>query len=425
MNPRLFVYFSDKTTLDVGVNTAFENRLGGDMHYLKGERNGGHGYFENNRTQRASTQLSLEHKASDRSRWAFRNSYNYFHRITSVPGYTFDGRQNGTFSELNYVHTGEISEWVAGVNLWTDHFTEKKPADLPVRNYRQVTGGVFVQNTSQVTGWFGVESGLRGDYAVGYGFVLLPRLSALFKINNKFSSRIGGGFGYKTPGIFTEESERIHYRNVLPVNGELNRLERSYGANADVHYRTAVGDELFLSVNQLFFYTYLKSPLLLIPLSDGKYQFQNINGHVDTKGAETNVKISYRDFTLFIGYTFTDARIDENGVRYPNPLTSKHRLNNILMYEVEDSWKIGLEAYYYSPQKLNDGTDGKAYWICGAMIEKIWEHISVYANFENFTDTRQTKFGNIHTGTIANPVFKDIYAPLDGFIASLGVKWRF
>jgi iron complex outermembrane receptor protein len=29
-------------------------------------------------------------------------------------------------------------------------------------------------------------------------------------------------------------------------------------------------------------------------------------------------------------------------------LTAKHRLNNVLMYEVEDKWKIGLEAYYYS-----------------------------------------------------------------------------
>jgi iron complex outermembrane receptor protein len=424
-NPRLFVYFSGETTLDVGVNTAFENRLGGDMHYLRGERNSDHGYFEDNRTQRISAQTSLEHKAGERSRWALRNSYNYFHRAMSIPGYTFDGRQNGTFSELNYVHTGETSEWVAGANLWTDFFAETKPAGMPSRNYRQATGGLFVQNTSQATSRLGLESGLRVDYAEDYGFVLLPRLSALLKITDQLTSRIGGGFGYKTPGVFTEESERIHYRNVLPVNSELNSLERSYGANADVNYRTAVGDETSFSVNQLFFYTYLKSPLKLVTLSDGSHQFQNINGHVDTKGAETNVKISWRDFMLFIGYTFTDARIDEGGGSYPNPLTSRHRLNNVLMYEVEESWKIGLEAYYYSPQKLTDGTNGKAYWICGAMIEKIWERFSVYANFENFTDTRQTRFGNIYNGSIANPVFKDIYAPLDGFVASIGVKWRF
>jgi iron complex outermembrane receptor protein len=218
--------------------------------------------------------------------------------------------------------------------------------------------------------------------------------------------------------------ERIHYRNVLPVNSEFNKLERSYGANADVNYRSVIGDEVSLSVNQLFFYTYLNKPLMLIPLQDENFQFQNISGHTDTKGAETNIKIRYDDFMLFIGYTFTDAKVNENGTSYQNPLTSKHRLNNILMYEIEDSWKIGLEAYYYSPQKLNDGASGKAYWICGAMTEKIWKHFSIYANFENFTDTWQTRFGSIYTGTITNPVFKDIYAPLDGFVVNVGLKIR-
>ncbi|GAB3026498.1 hypothetical protein GCM10027051_34100 [Niabella terrae] len=94
------------------------------------------------------------------------------------------------------------------------------------------------------------------------------------------------------------------------------------------------------------------------------------------------------------------------------------------MYEVEDKWKIGLEAYYYSRQALNDGKTGKAYWTCGFMAERIWEHFSLFANFENFTDTRQTRFDSIYTGTTTNPVFRDIYAPLDGFVVNGGIKIR-
>jgi len=56
------------------------------------------------------------------------------------------------------------------------------------------------------------------------------------------------------------------------------------------------------------------------------------------------------------------------------------------------------------------------------MIEKLWENFSIYANFENFTDTRQTRFGSIYTGTLAKPVFKDIFAPLDGFVVNAGIK---
>lgn len=422
VNPRFFVYFNDRTTMELSANTAFENRLGGDMRYIKGkDSDGGQLYFEDNQTQRLSAQLAVEHKLRDRSKLVLRGSYNYFNRIIAIPDYTFAGRQNSGFSEFHYLYAGETVEWVAGANLYTDDFSEKKRTGFALRNYSQTTGGIFVQNTAQIARWFGVESGLRSDYVKDYGWVLLPRWALLFKINTKWTSRIGGGLGYKTPAIFTEESERIHYRNVFPVSSDFNKPERSYGSNADLNYKTPVGDA-FLSVNQMFFYTCIRHPLMLIPLTGGNYQLQNIDGQVDTKGAETNIKIRYSDFTLFVGYTFTDANVKENGVRSPNPLTSKHRLNNILMYEVEDRWKIGLEAYYYSPQQLNDGTISRDYWICGAMVEKIWEHFSIYANFENFTDTRQTKFGSIYTGTVTNPLFKDIYAPLDGFVVNAGIK---
>ena len=125
-----------------------------------------------------------------------------------------------------------------------------------------------------------------------------------------------------------------------------------------------------------------------------------------------------------MGYTFTDTRLIENGTTTENPLTPNHRINSVLMYEIEDKWKIGLEAYYFSPQKLNDGTIGNDYWTCGFMAEKIWERFSLYINFENFLDTRQTRFDNIYTGTITNPVFKDIYAPLDGFVINGGIKFK-
>jgi iron complex outermembrane receptor protein len=422
LNPRLFLYFNKRTTLNLGLNATVEKRLGGDMDDLDGKQDSEPRYFEDNGTQRLSSQLSLEHRLSEHAKWTFRNSYHYFHRTTTIPDYSFDGRQDGSFSEINYLHSGDAVEWIGGGNLWTERFTEKPEAGMLARDYSQTTAGLFVQNTSRLSSHISMESGLRGDYVAGYGFSLLPRFSALFTLSPKWTSRIGGGAGYKTPTLFSEESERIHYRNVRPIDPELNRLERSYGANADIHCRTAIGDRIALSVNQLFFYTNLRRPLMLQLDDGGQYRFHNIDGHMDTQGAETNLKISCADFTLFVGYTFTDATVDADGVRYQNPLTSKHRLNNVLMYELEDRWKIGLEAYYYSPQKLNDGTSGESYWICGAMVEKIWEPFSVYANFENFTDTRQTRFGAIYTGSVERPVFNDVYAPLDGFIASIGLK---
>jgi len=103
-------------------------------------------------------------------------------------------------------------------------------------------------------------------------------------------------------------------------------------------------------------------------------------------------------------------------------LVAKHRLNNVLIYEIHDELRIGLEAYYFSPQQLNDGRTGRQYWILGLMTEKIWEDFSIFLNFENFLDTRQTKFETIFTGSITNPTFNDIYAPVDGFVVNGGLK---
>ncbi len=50
------------------------------------------------------------------------------------------------------------------------------------------------------------------------------------------------------------------------------------------------------------------------------------------------------------------------------------------------------------------------------MAERLFKKFSVYINFENFVDIRQTKFESIYTGSVTDTVFKDIYTPLDGFI---------
>jgi iron complex outermembrane receptor protein len=176
------------------------------------------------------------------------------------------------------------------------------------------------------------------------------------------------------------------------------------------------------SINALVFYTRISKPLILTDTGTGLYEFLQPGGFIQTRGIETNVKLTYENFKLFLGYTFSDVVRELNGNRMPFPLVAKHRLNNVLTYELNEKLKVGLEAYYYSPQHLSDGKTGKAYWLCGLMAEKIWKHFSVFINFENLLDTRQTKFDTIYTGSVTNPVFRDIYAPVDGFVVNGGVK---
>ncbi|MGB8193475.1 MAG: TonB-dependent receptor [Chitinophagaceae bacterium] len=418
INPRLFLYGA-RTNFNAGFSYITEDRVGGSLAYIK---NNQPGYFEKNNTDRFTTQAGIDHKLGEHAQLHFKNSYSHFKRSIFVPSYEFAGTQQSSFSELTYNYEKDKVQWVAGANLWTDDFTEDRQSAL-IRDYHYNTFGLFMQNAWQVSEVFTLESGIRGDYVKQYGLELLPRVSALFKITPKLTVRAGGGMGYKTPTIFTEESERIQFRDVLPLNESTIKNERSVGGNIDLNYRTNIG-QVGLSINQLFFYTRLNKPLIMLFNSSGDLEFRNADGHIDTRGIETNVKLTYHDFKLFIGYTFADVNTHFNDVRSRLPLTARHRLNNVLVYEVEQKLKLGLEAYYFSPQKLNDNSMGRSYWIMGFMAEKLWKRFSIFINFENFTDSRQTKFESIYTGPIDNPVFKDIYAPLDGFVVNGGVKLK-
>ncbi|MFD0766779.1 TonB-dependent receptor domain-containing protein [Mucilaginibacter lutimaris] len=425
LNPKLFFYFNHKTTLTAGVNATIENRIGGDLHYIQGDNDPAHSYFEENKTGRYSTQAELVHNMTANQKLVLKNSVSFYDRTINLPGYRFSGDQLSTYSEANYVVNNDRTDWVFGLNLLTDKFNEDRNSNFPLRSYQNNTVGGFIQNTWNVSKAFTLETGIRGDYHNQYGFMFLPKLSGLWKINSNFSTRLGGGLGYKGPNVFTEDAERIQFRNVLPLNVAGTKAERSYGANYDINYRTAILDNKgSFSINQLFFYTRIDRPILLTALANGNLQYQQPSGDLNTKGMETNVKITYANFKLFVGYTYADVTQHTGNTISGYTLVSKHRLNNVLMYEIEDKWKIGAEAYYFSPQRLNDGKTGKAYWTTGLMAERIWKRFSVFINFENLTDTRQTRFDTIYTGSINNPVFRDIYAPLDGFVVNGGIKLK-
>ncbi len=421
INPRLFFYLNDRTELNVGVNITTEDRLGGNIDYIEGNAVT-NPYFEKNETQRYTTQFHFKYDLADNKKVEFKNSVNLYDRSITIPDFTFSGQQQSTFSELNFSTFNDNMEWTFGANLWTDEFNQSQGSPAQNLDFTQTTGGIFAQNIWNLSESWSLESGFRIDYINEYGYIPLPKFSLMLEPNDELTFRLGGGLGYKTPNVFSEEGERLQFQNINAIDTDLVDIEKSYGGNFDVNYRWAITSDLSLTTNALFYYTQIENPLELA-LDDTGFSYQQADGYIDSKGVEINMKLAFHDFKLFIGYTFADVEVHENGVSSTFPLVAKHRLNNVLMYEKHDNFWIGLEAYYFSPQQLSDQTTGQSYWIVGLMTEKrLGDRLSLFLNFENFTDTRQSKFDVIFTGSIDSPQFKEIYAPVDGFIINGGVK---
>jgi iron complex outermembrane receptor protein len=64
------------------------------------------------------------------------------------------------------------------------------------------------------------------------------------------------------------------------------------------------------------------------------------------------------------------------------------------------------------------------FWTFDVMAEKKFGHFSLLMNVENFTDTRQSRFGPLYTGTMQNPVFNEIYASLEGAVGNIAIRFR-
>ena len=417
-NPKLFYYPSDNTTFWFGINGTYDDRKGGDITKIEEGENGIHQYTEENLSKRVSTQAVFESQLDSVQSISVKNSIAFFDRSLDIPDLSFKGSQWNTFTEAAYQKQGVKADWVLGANLYSTVFNEREnPLE---RDQKDVTVGLFANNIYDLSEQWILETGLRTDYAIGWGFFALPRVSLLYKSNNNFSSRLGGGLGYKVPDIFTEEAEFINFRNVLQIDKDALKAERSYGLNLDFNYQTRLTDEIGFSVNQLFYLTAIRNGLLLNSIDGDLFQFENASGEILSKGAETNIKFTYKDFRWFLNYAFIDTRLNYLPGNPQKPLTAKHNAGSVLMYESE-KWRIGYETFYTGKQLLSNGFETTDFFTMGLLVMRNFKWGSTFVNFENFTDRRQSRFSPLVLPPHENPTFPEIYAPTDGFIFSVGI----
>ncbi len=418
INPKLFYYPSEHTTVWFGVNGTYDDRKGGDIRKIEEGQNGIHQYTEENLSKRLSTQAVYETKIDTTQSLSVKNSVSYFDRNLEIPDLIFKGRQWNTFTEVTYQRQHTVTEWVLGANLYSASFDED--SQRTERDQNDVTYGVFANHIYDLSEHWILESGFRADYAQDWGFFPLPRVSLLYKVNTSFSSRIGGGLGYKIPDIFTEEAEFVNFREVQPIDKDALHAERSYGINLDFDYETRLSNTIKFSINQLFYITAIQEGLLLNTTATDMFQFENAQDDILSKGAETNIKFTYKDFRWFLNYALIDTRLNYLPGNPQKPLTARHNGGSVFMYE-SPSWRIGFETYYTGTQLLSNGIKTTDFVTMGVLGIRNFKWGSAFVNFENFTDRRQSRFSPLVAPPHNDPIFPEIYAPTDGFIFSAGI----
>ncbi|HNP53372.1 MAG TPA: TonB-dependent receptor, partial [Ferruginibacter sp.] len=121
----------------------------------------------------------------------------------------------------------------------------------------------------------------------------------------------------------------------------------------------------------------------------------------------------------------TLANLIDGGNQIPIRYTPRHRFASTIVKEWEHGWRMGIESSYTGYQFREDGSRTPGYLFIAAMISKEWKcGISVVLNGENLFDYRQSKIETMFTGTLQQPQFKSLWAPIDGRVLNLAMRYN-
>ena len=417
-HPKLFLYPNEKNTLTLEYDGTFEDRNGGDMQVLHKTKDNVHQFFIQNRSFRNSIAGTWENKLNKTSQLNFKGLLGFFNRdiITNVFG--MKATQQTFFTELSYLKKWNKHTLVSGINISGENFDKKLPDSSLINPYSNHTLGVFIQDDWKITSKLTAQAGLRFDYNDAYEPVVLPRVSLLYKFNHHFTSRLGGGMGYKAPSVFNNDIDERELRNHNLAADILT--EKSLGANWDVNYKQSF-DKWNITINQMFYVTQINRPVIA-ENNNINYRYINAAKPLNTKGFETYVAIKHNDLAMYLGYTYTNAKQVYNITMPFVPLSAKSKFAAVISNEFSSRFRACIEASYTGKQYLDDGSQTPGYFIAAAMVRYDIKKLSLVLNCENIFDYRQTRKENIVYGNISNPLFKQIWAPVDGRVVNLSAK---
>jgi outer membrane receptor for ferrienterochelin and colicins len=328
-------------------------------------------------------------------------------------------RHDLMFGEVSIRGGSSKNTWVAGVAEVRDAY---RPHDVPRFAYTFSAPGLFGEDDLTLTSWLSLSGSARVDFHNVYGTFFSPRISALIR-KAGWTSRMSVGQGFFASTALTEDTEaaglaKLHQPTAL-------KSERGRTASADLS-RTFGS----ISLSGTLFASKIDRPVY-VDRGD-TYSIFNLAGPTRNYGTELLGTWRKAPFTVTTTYTYVRTSEPEPEVgRVEVPLTPRHNLGVVGMWEKEGKTKIGLECYYTGTQRLeyNPYRDTSVpYVLFGALFEqKIASHVKLFVNAENLGDVRQTKHD-----PLLLPVREsdgrwtvDAWAPLDGRVVNGGARLTF
>lgn len=435
LHPRFFWNPSDRTRLNVGYAYTKEHREGGYLPAF--DVSGPTGYRNVTDLQRHTVDFNASHNTSEANAVSFKGAVSTFNRQNTDYQKLSDGKQSSVYLEANDLVRFGRHQFIGGANLTVEAFRKNPrnggPDSTRLVDYTYQTIGAFMQDDYQLTEKIAVQAGLRVDRHNTFGSFLLPRLSVKLKPSDPWTVRLSVGTGYKTPNLFVNQTPgqlgvSLIFPRLLPIDAANVKAERSVGANADIAYSKTFENGLSVQVDQAFYYTVVNSPVVSafasVSSNLGPYT-QLINAPYDlfSVGTDTYVRLEYEAYELYLGYNHTLARRSGPSDNTYLPLAPQDKFSTTLAWENEH-FRFGIETAYVGTQYLYNNQRVANYWFFAGAAEYHYnDHWRLVLNGENLFNIKQANYETVVTGPVTQPTFRPVWAPLEGRIVNLALKY--
>jgi outer membrane receptor for ferrienterochelin and colicins len=333
-----------------------------------------------------------------------------------------DDEHRTAFVEAALSGTVGAHVWVAGLAIQRDGY---EVDELNGFDYVHTVPGLFAQLDLAPASWLSLSTSARADRHSRYGTFVSPRLSALLRPGAEWSVRASAGTGWFAPTPWTDETEAVGLRRVVPPM-QLN-AERARTASIDV--ARTFGP---LELNATVFASRIGEPVQARAVADSLLELFNATGPVRTHGTELLARYHVEGLHVTASHVYLrSSEPDPDGAdRREVPLTPRHTAGIVAAREWEGTGRAGVELYYTGRQDLEENpyrTTSEPHVIVGFLVERRFGPVRLFLNAENIFDARQTRHDPLvlparsRTGRWTT----DVWAPLEGRAFNGGVRWAF
>nr|WP_238549497.1 TonB-dependent receptor [Congregibacter litoralis] len=323
-----------------------------------------------------------------------------------------------TLIEGSVTGDSAMTTWVTGLAYQADRYDSDA---FPSFDYSYESPAVFGQLDRDINDQLSIAASARWDNHSDFGDQFSPRLSLQYR-PGLWSIRASWGRGFYAPTPFIEETEATGLSRLEPLSELV--AETAETVSLDVGYTSGE-----FETSLTLFGSAIEDAVRLEDAGTDRVRLTNQEGTTRTKGLEAMGRWRQGDFTITANYLYLDTRepVLDSPMNRAVPLTPTHSAGLVSIWEAENKGRVGLEVYYVGEQTLEDNPyrdESEPYIHVGLLGEMYLGRYRLFLNLENILDVRQTKEDPLLLPSQANNGrwTVDAWAPIDGFIANVGVR---